>query len=418
VTVQYKVPQAVAQAMAQNWINMVPSVMYGPSITPAQLAQSAAHWATEIQQDGSNSAFQDFANSIAKQHGPAAQSELASNAALYTKQTGLAPWTPAQGAVNGQLPGTNTKSGGAEIGKALTSPVGQVVEGVIAGALDVVSDGALTPITTAGLAAIQGIGTGIQPGANFGTIAKATALGAGEGALAGTGASLLDSATGGALVTGAGMSVPDAATMSPSALAAAANATPGTVGSAAAALPGAAAVGAGTKLASNVVGASNPSTSSNPVGGVSSLLNNIPLDALAVAQGANAASLGQESNDYAQQAANDATSRWNAQAPLRTAGIAGMLNPTSPFSAPSLPKGNPFAPPGPAAVPSGSTTPPASGISAMLNTPTTPTPVATNPNSPTIQPPAPTGPPLRPVPIAPPVTPLGTGSASSPTLAI
>ena len=133
---------------AESWYALVPNSVNLYSQSPAAVNAAISHWATQIQQDGSNSAFKDFESSIAAQHGPSATAELASNAAAQTKATGVAPWTPPGGKTGtstDQYPGTNTKSGGSIIGQALTSPVGQIVEGVIAGAIDVVSDGALTP---------------------------------------------------------------------------------------------------------------------------------------------------------------------------------------------------------------------------------------------------------------------------------
>jgi hypothetical protein len=51
------------------------------------------------------------------------------------------------------------------------------------------------------------------------------------------------------------------------------------------------------------------------------------LNALGIAQGVNAASLGKQSSDYAKDALGSATSAYNDKAPLRTAGQAGLLNP-------------------------------------------------------------------------------------------
>jgi hypothetical protein len=50
-------------------------------------------------------------------------------------------------------------------------------------------------------------------------------------------------------------------------------------------------------------------------------------NALAIAQGANAAMLGKKSSDLADDALTSAKDNYAERAPLRTAGIAGMLNP-------------------------------------------------------------------------------------------
>lgn len=399
----YKVSQSDAQAMAEQWYALVPKSVNLYSLSPAAVTSAINHWATEIQQDGSNSAFQDFSNSIAKQHGPTAAAELASNAALQTKQTGLPPWTPAQGAVNGQYPGTNTKSVGAEIGTALTSPVGKIVEGVIAGAIDVISGGALTPLTTAGLGILQGAGAAVQPGANFGSIAGAALGGAGEGALAGLGAGVVNSLTGGALES-ATANLPNAATMNPNALASVANATSGTsVAPSVVGLPSAATIGTGVNAAKTATGVSaaanggNGSTPPSSSNGVTSLLNGLGTTIPLIAGATNVANLQAQAQQYAQDAVNTDTQQYAAEQPLRDAGMAGLLNPSTP--APGLPaiqalataagKGNPFATP----LPVNSPTAPAAP-SAAQGLPT-PTPVSTSPTSPQIQPkpitPPPTG---------------------------
>lgn len=405
----YKVSQPDAQAMAEQWYALVPKSVNLYSLSPAAVTSAVNHWATEIQQDGSNSAFQDFSNSIAKQHGPTAAAELASNAALQTKQTGLPPWTPAQGAVNGQYPGTNTKSVGAEIGTALTSPVGKIVEGVIAGAIDVVSGGALTPLTTAGLGILQGAGAAVQPGANFGSIAGAALGGAGEGALAGLGAGALNSLTGGALES-ATAGLPSAASMSPGALSSVANATSGTsVAPSVVGLPGAAAIGTGVNAAKTVAGVGGVAGASgappNSSSGVTNLLNGLGTTIPLIAGATNAANLQAQAQQYAQDAVNTDTQQYAAEQPLRDAGMAGLLNPSTP--APGLPaiqalataagKGNPFATPLPVNSP---TAPPAPSAAQGLPTPT---PVSTSPTSPTIA--------AQPKPITPPPTGLPQATA-------
>ena len=389
MTVAYKTSASDAANMAAQWYAL--AGVQNPS------AKAIAWWTKQIQQDGSHTAFLNFSNG----KGQDSQSQfnpqtLVQNVAAQTQQTGLPPWTPASGAVNGQLPGTNTKSGGAIIGSALTSPVGKVIEGVVAGALDVVTGGAATPLTTAGLAALQGGGAALQPGSNFGSIAGGALGGAAEGALAGTGASLLNSATGGALATAS--AVPNAATMNAGTLANVANAD-ATVAPASIGLPGASTVAQGLATAKGIASAVNPSTglpqpsSVNPPGGgsdLTSLLNGLGTTIPALAGAANAANLQGQSQQYAQDALATQEANWNQEAPLRTAGIAGLLNPSTP--APGVAnlaalntaasKGNPFATavplPSPSAVnstapvASGTTTPPTTGLP-------TPSPLGTQP---------------------------------------
>lgn len=69
-------------------------------------------------------------------------------------------------------------------------------------------------------------------------------------------------------------------------------------------------------------------------------------NALGVAQGVNAALLQKQASDYAKQAMGDVQSSYNERQPLRSAGIAGMLNPSVGANAAvaGLPQtGNPYA---------------------------------------------------------------------------
>lgn len=378
MTTAYKVSYPDAQAMVEQWISLTPELSNAP---PATLAKTVDHFTKAIQQDGSHTAFLDWTNSLSKQPGATPQTTQNFQQAVqqYTQANGRAPYTPATGAVQNQYPGTNTKTLGAEVGRAITSPVGQAIESVIAGALDVASGGALTPLTTAAEGGLQALGEGLQPGANFGTILKSGLTGAGEGALAGTGANLLNNFTGNALVAGAKSALPTAsavgsgvnlanltpdqvaaigdasggaaadtsgvdltAGLTPQQLADAGNATNGTTG-ANAPLPS---VQSLAKGAANFTGGSQPSG-----GGVPSWLNSLGTDIPFLAGAANAANLQAQAQQYAQDAVNTETGQYAAEQPLRTAGMAGLLNPSTP--APGLPalqalnaaaaKGNPFA---------------------------------------------------------------------------
>ena len=69
-------------------------------------------------------------------------------------------------------------------------------------------------------------------------------------------------------------------------------------------------------------------------------------NALGLAQGVNAAMLQKQSSDYAKQAMGDVQNSYNERAPLRSAGIQGMLNPQTGANAAiaGLPQtGNPYA---------------------------------------------------------------------------
>lgn len=76
------------------------------------------------------------------------------------------------------------------------------------------------------------------------------------------------------------------------------------------------------------------------------LTGNNGLNALGLAQGANAAYLGQKAGNFADLAAKGADERWRSQAPLRQKGIAGLLTP-QPIDVSGLEAqrrvGNPFA---------------------------------------------------------------------------
>lgn len=373
---QYKVSYPDAQAMVEQWIGLTPELSNAP---PATLAKTVDHFTKAIQQDGSHTAFLDWANSLSKQPGATPQTTQNFQQAVqqYTQANGRAPYTPAVGAVQNQYPGTNTRTLGAEVGSAITSPVGQAIESIIGGALDVASGGALTPLTTAAEGGLQALGAGLQPGANFGSIVKSGLTGAGEGALAGTGAGLLNGVTGGSLVAGAGKAaLPTAGAvgadlsklspsqvaaigdasggvpadtsgvdltsgLSPDQLAAAGNATNGTSG-ANAPLP---TVQSLAKGAAGLTGG-QPSGS-----GITGILNGIGTTLPAIAGAANAANLQAQAQQYAQDAVNTETGQYAQEQPLRTAGMTGLLNPSTP--APGLPalqalnaaaaKGNPFA---------------------------------------------------------------------------
>lgn len=271
----FKVDAPTALAMVRQWYGAVPSVK--AIVTP----QDEQHWINAIQKDGSHTAFRDFSNGIAKDHGPQVAQQLTAANDAQKAKTGLDLWTPATGAVNGQLPGTTQTAlddftdfgnrnwkAGAELGAALIT-AGTVLPGIssVAGAAKAI------PAIAAGVK-----GAGGLPGVS--------AVGSGGGS------SLLDKA--GNFLTG-----------------------------------------------------------------------NNGLNALGIAQGVNAAQLGAKSTDYATKAADTAQQNWDANAPLRTAGRAGILNPTTPdlSQLTAIRGSNPFGKPQPVA-----------GVPPITQTPGLPTP--------------------------------------------
>ena len=205
-TAGFGTPQTAAEGqMAQGWYSLIPGV------TPT--AHDLAWWQKQIAQDGSNTAFKNFTAGIAKDHGPQAAQTLAQNAAAYKAQSGLDPWTPSTGAVNGQIPGTTqTLLGGigqwGDANKAVGKDVG----------LGLMTAGALLPVGAgvagaAGAAGAAGVGAKaipdaatMAPGA-LSTVADASAPAGAVGAAVGVPASsdalgVLKNALGGGSATG------------------------------------------------------------------------------------------------------------------------------------------------------------------------------------------------------------------------
>lgn len=337
------------------------AVWYGLAGVQNPSPQAIQWWTKQIQQDGSQPAFDNFKNG----KGQDAQDKfdpnvLAQNAAKYTAATKLQPFQPSANVP--QFPGTNHKTLIAEA----QEPVGNFLKNIAPIAALIPGVG---PLVSGALAAA---GQAIIPGANLGDAVKAGAVGAAEGA----GVGALGSATGltggvnsllGGGASSASSAPIDLSGMTPEQMAAVGDASAGTAadtsgadmlgGLTGKALASTANAGGGATLpgASTVAGlagkvAGGGSSPSSGGGILDFLTGNNGLNALGIAQGVNAAQLGEKANNYADQAANLATSRWNAQQPLRTAGVAGMLNPVSPITPPAMPGGNPFAMPQPAPV--------------------------------------------------------------------
>lgn len=376
---QWQGTTAPAQAMASQWYALA-----GRTPDP----QGLAWWTKQIQQDGSNTAFKNFTVGIAKDT-PAAGQVLAQNTQRLVA-AGTPPWTPSTGAVNGQIPGTKMSNVSPAVSNAFQNVVkGGIAVGTAVGAAPLLAGalggGAAGAVGAAGAtgAAGKAVQSGLGDTSMTGTVMA-------DGSVLPAGVSPLD--------TEAGQAAAAAAPTAPAAVADATSATGGLSGGSGipggvnsvlngggSGIPGAVGSTVAGKLPSLVQGAVN-GASGGGAGGIGGgvldfLGGNGGLNTLALAQGVNAAQLGAQAQQYASTAANDANSRWAAQAPLRSAGIAGMLNPTSPYTAPALPGGNPFAP---APVPSQSQVPPQTpaGVNGTLSisprppvSPVTPTPI-------------------------------------------
>ena len=372
---QFKTSPQDAAAIVQQMYALVPSVV--------PTAKDTAWWVKQVQQDGSHTAFLNFGNGIAKDHGPQVAQQLTQATAAFTKANGYAPWQP--NAQTPQLPGTNTKSGGAIIGTALTSPVGKALEAAAAGVLDVITGGAATPFTTAGLAALQGGGTALQPGENIGGIAKSALGGAATGAAVGAGAGLLNKAlpgiasvgnvgsgiqaNGGPSSVGAdfagdpgGSAQPDVPNVDPAG-------TPAFGGGGTNSLPGVAGV---AKTAATAAGHNNPLSTA----GGNILNSNLGQNVLAAGLLGTAAVRGSQSTDYAKGALKTAQDWWDQRAGQRAAGIAGTANPTAAdqSSLTAIRSSNPFSRIAPVAG-----APPAAPPSPAPALPTGPTPIKVQP---------------------------------------
>lgn len=257
---------------------------------------------------------------------------------------------------------------------------------------------------------VSALGQSIIPGANLGQDIKSGvqggALGAGAGAIgSATGlTSTLGKALGAGLPTASPVAIGNMAadgTLANVANASApiaagsqagtdlASALPnigGAVGGASSAINGAKTIAGGLPSASPVSGNTDPNS-------ITSLLSSLGTTIPGILGGINAANLQGQSQQYAQDALATQEANWNQEAPLRTAGIAGLLNPSTP--APGVgnlaalntaaSKGNPFA----TAVPLPSPSAVNSTASVVSGTPATPTTGLPTPSPLGTQPPVP-----------------------------
>jgi hypothetical protein len=114
-------------------------------------------------------------------------------------------------------------------------------------------------------------------------------------------------------------------------------------------IPGLSAVDTGLNAVANLAGKGGAAGAAGAIPGVSALKDfltgNGGLNALGAAQGVNAALLGKQSSNYAKQAMGSVNQSYGERAPLRTAGIAGMLHPQIPDISPlgQIASANPYA---------------------------------------------------------------------------
>lgn len=182
--------------------------------------------------------------------------------------------------------GSALKSGVTGVGHAVGSVASNPwVQGLTAAGLAATGIGA--PLAAGIMAAERGGGALLKPGGNIGDGLKGAATGA---------------------AMGAGASLAGSAIRDPGSIIGGLKTVGGKLGGSAGSLGSA---------AGNVLHAATGGG-----GGVNPLML-----ALAGAQGLNAANLGRKANDFADQGWNLANDNWNARAPLRDAGMAGLLHP-------------------------------------------------------------------------------------------
>lgn len=377
MAINYKTDPNSARSMAQVWFNLAGVA------NPSKAALD--WWQKQIQQDGSNTAFKNFQTGV----GQDAQSKfdpavLAKNAAALKQSAGLDPWQP--NATTPQLAGTNTKialgpSGGLTHGGSTGNAN---IDGLLKAAVEIgagaVTGGAAAPIAGALVGGINSAVNGGSVAQDLGDAASGYGAGAVGGKIGGTNG-LLGSGAAPSPASGSG-------------------------------LPSIGAVAGAAGKAIGGTSAPSAGTDANGLPSIGSLLNSLGTTIPAVLQGANATNLQNKANDYADSAINTQKGLWDSQAPLRAAGISGMLNPSTP--APGLPEiaslrqsaaaGNPFAPkPSSFAQPNGAP-------------PVAPTSAPALPTAGPIGAPALGGAPAMPTPpiIKPPVPPLGSLPSAGP----
>ncbi len=221
---------------------------------------------------------------------------------------------------------SSVKGTGHTIGDIASNPW---VQGLTDAALMATGVGA--PAAAALMAAEKGGGALLKPGGNIGQ----GLIGGAEGALAGGGGALAGKALGS--LGSAASNIPGVGGIEQGAQ---------SIGGLLGKIPGVQGIeqGAGGVggLIKQGVGALTGGGSSGAPSSLGSLLGsagqwltgNGGANALGAAEGVNAALLGQQSTNYAKQAANAVNASYNARAPLRLAGVNGMLNAT---------RGNPFS---------------------------------------------------------------------------
>lgn len=218
---------------------------------------------------------------------------------------------------------SSVKGTGHTIGQIADNPV---TKAALAAALTATGVGA--PAAAAILASEGALGGALKPGGGL----KDAAVGGAEGAIAGGGSALAGKALSG--LGSAVSSIPGVSGIEQG-VSGAATGLNGLLQN----VPGVTGAenllsSAGGKIAGALTGGGSPTSLGSILGDAGQwLTGNGGKNALGLAQGINAAQLGAKENQYAQDAANTVNQSYNDRAPLRVAGLQGMLN---------AGRGNPF----------------------------------------------------------------------------
>ena len=340
----YKTSAADAKALASQW--------YQQGLGRAPDAAGLQHWISEIQKDGSNTAWQNFSGSPeAKQAGAAAKFAAAkTNPIELTPGAGQLPGT-AHGAVTDVV--QRNESWLKPLATGLASTLGSPLLGAaVSGAWNYADNHDPT-------------GALVDAAKSYGVGKLASGLGNAAGKLVpqsvkDLGSTIANSGVGQA-VGQAANTIGQAATNAGQAIG---NSSVGqawdqnvkqpvqsvaqTVAGAAGPMGGAGGLG-GIKIPGFTQGGGQPVSVGGLAGQVGNFLTgNNGMNALGAAAAANAAYLGQKSSNYAQNALDTQQRLFDAKGGLRSAGIAGMQNPTTPALADlgaQRQVGNPFAKP-------------------------------------------------------------------------
>jgi len=329
----YKTSAQDAKALATKW--------YQQGLGRAPDAEGLQHWVSEIQKDGSNTAWQNFSGSPeATQSGAAAKFAAAkANPIELTPGAGQLPGT-AHGAVTDVV--QRNESWLKPLATTLASTLGTPALGAAVGGAWNYADNhdlgkaALDAAGTYGVGKLaSGLGNAAgnlvpQSVKDLGTNIANSAVGQAVGH---AGQAIANSPLGQAYDTGIKQPIQSVAQ---------------TIAGAAGPMGAAGGLG-GIKIPGFTQGGGQPVSVGGLAGQVGNFLTgNNGMNALGAAAAANAAYLGQKSSNYAQNALDTQQRLFDAKGGLRSAGIAGMQNPTTPALADlgaQRQVGNPFAKP-------------------------------------------------------------------------